>query len=708
MTDDRPTPIPGEPEQGSDNPLLALDRLAIPFDRISAEHVVPAIRTLLAGAKESVAKVAAGTPPLTYESTLGALEDATEDLSRAMGIVSHLESVATTPALREAYNAVKPEVSAFYASIPLDAGLFKTLKAYAETEHAKALDPIRARHLTKTIDELRRHGAELDDAGKKELEAIDVELSTLTTKFSQNLLDATNAFELVLDDEAQLAGLPRSAIDAARASAQQKGRDTGWRFTLQAPSVMAVLTYLDDPEIRRRVWWAYSTRASEGALDNRPILGRILELRDRKARLLGHRDFADLVLADRMAKTGDDATRFVRDLESRTRAAFERENRELEQFRRSVEGEGAGAMQPWDVAYWAEKQRNARYDFDEEALRPYFRADRVLDGLFHIARRLYGIVVEPWEGAPAWDPGVLTFRVRDDQRGEALGGFYVDLHPRENKRGGAWMAGLITGHPIEGGGFSPHLGLFCANASAPIGDRPSLLTHDEVQTMFHEFGHLLHHLLSRVPVRSLAGTQVAWDFVELPSQIMENWTWEREALDLFARHFETDEAIPEELFDRMKRARSYRAASAQMRQLGFATVDLTLHRDAQARQGDVVESARQVMERFSATPLPAGYSMVTGFSHLFAHPVGYAAGYYSYKWAEVLDADAFGRFRSEGLFSAEVGAAFRDKLLSRGDSADPMALFVDFMGREPKLEALLERNGLLVPEAPGDAVAQVP
>ncbi|MDQ3032442.1 MAG: M3 family metallopeptidase [Myxococcota bacterium] len=683
------------------NPLLELDSIRIPFDRIRAGHVRPAIDALLSRTRAAIREIGDRTAPRTYATTLGALEDATEDLSRAMGVISHLEAVATTPELREAYNAVKPDVSAFYTSIPLDAQLWSALRSFAETDEAKALDPIRARHLKKTIDEFRRAGAELDDAGKKQLEAIDVELSTITTKFSQNLLDSTNAFELVIDDESKLAGLPPSAVEAARASAEQKGL-SGWRFTLQAPSVMAVLTYLDDGSIREKVWWAYNTRASSGEHDNRGHLLRILELRRAKARLLGHRDFADLVLEDRMAKTGDDALRFVQQLEARTREAFERETRDLEAFRAAA-GE-SGPMRPWDVGYWSEKQRQALYDFDEEALRPYFRADRVLDGLFEISKRLYGIAVEPWEDAPAWDPSVRTYLVRDVKRGEQLGAFYVDLHPRECKRGGAWMAGLITGGPIERGGFSPHLGLFCSNASSPVNGRPALLTHDEVETLFHEFGHLLHHLLSRVPVRSLAGTHVAWDFVELPSQIMENWTWEREALDLFARHVDTGETIPDELFDRMKRARTYRAATAQMRQLGFASVDLGLHREYElAKHGDVVEHARTLMQSFSVTPLPEGYAMITGFSHLFAHSVGYAAGYYSYKWAEVLDADAFSRFREAGLFDQAVGAEFRDKLLSRGDSDEPMKLFVDFMGREPNVEALLQRNGLLPPSASGEA-----
>jgi oligopeptidase A len=678
----------------TENPLLRLDSIRIPFDLIRAEHIRPAVAALLERSRTKIRDLSDRTAPLTYANTLSALEDATEDLSRAMAVISHLEAVAMSPALREAYNAVKPEVSAFYSSIPLDAGLWRTLRAYAETEEGRALDEVRARHLRTTVDEFRRAGADLNDEGKQKLQAIDVELSTITTKFSQNLLDSTNAFELVIEDESRLSGLPESALLAARASAEQKGKK-GYRFTLQAPSVMAVLTHLDDASIREQVWWAYHQRASSGEFDNRALLLRILELRREKAALLGHKNFPDLVLEDRMAKTGEHARAFVSQLEARTRPAFERETQELDAFRRAaLGGQDVGPMAPWDVAYWAEKQRKALYDFDEELLRPYFAAESVLEGLFEIAGRLYDIAIEPWD-APGWDAGVRTYKVRSRARGEELGAFYVDLYPRESKRAGAWMAGLITGGPRESGTFSPHLGLFCANVSAPLNGRPALLTHDEVETLFHEFGHLLHHLLSRVPVRSLAGTHVAWDFVELPSQIMENWTWERDALDLFARHVDSGEPIVSELFERMKRARNYRAATAQMRQLGFATVDLALHRDYDpAKDGDVIEYARREMQRFSATPLPDNYAMILGFSHLFAHPVGYAAGYYSYKWAEVLDADAFSRFRTEGLFNPKVGAEFRDKILARGNADEPMKLFVDFMGREPNMEALLERNGL--------------
>jgi len=687
-----PSPMPH-------NPLLSISTI-IPFDRIEAAHVRPAIGELLEGARRAVREIATSSEPPTYANLPGALEDSLEPLSRAMGVVGHLESVATTPALREVYTEVQPEVSAFYASIPLDAELWQRLVALSRSEDARALDPIRKRHLDKTLDEFRRHGAELDAAGKARLEAIDRELAEVTTKFSQNVLDATNAFELYVEDEARLAGLPESARAQARQSAEQKGR-SGYRFTLQGPSVMAVLTYLDDASTREAVWRAYNTRAST---DNGALIARILTLRGEKARVLGKRDFADHVLADRMAKDGETAYRFVRDLEDKTRAAFEREKRELEDFRASRAGQRE-RMQPWDVGYWSEKLRMERFDFDEEALRPYFAAEKVLGGLFDVARRLYGLAISPTSDMPTWDPSVRTFEAKNAQ-GERVGLFYVDLHPRENKRGGAWMNGLITGHPAPGQAFHPHVALFCANATPPVGEQPALLTHDEVETLFHEFGHLLHQLLSRVPVRSLAGTSVAWDFVELPSQIMENWTWEKEALDLFARHVETGETIPAELFDRMRRARTFRAATMQMRQVGFAVLDLCLHRDLDlSAQPDVLAYARDTMAPFAATPLPDDYAMLAGFTHLFAHGVGYAAGYYSYKWAEVLDADAFSRFKNEGLFDPKVGAELRDRVLSRGDSAEPGELFRDFMGREPRLEALLERAGLLEPVSAGSTVS---
>ena len=688
------------PSTNADNPLLSLAD-PIPFDRIRGEHVEPAVRALLADARARLAALSAlgalgasAEGPHTYDGTLGALEEVTSRVELALAVVSHLESVANTPELRAAYNAVQPEVSAFYSDITLSSGVWSAIKAFAATDEARALTGARRRFLEKTVADFRRNGADLDPAGKEQLSAIDVEIATLTVRYSQNVLDATNAFELVIADAdaSRLSGLPEQAVEAARESATRKGL-AGYRFTLQAPSYTPVLTYLDDGELRERLYRANTTRAAAGALDNRPLVARILELRRAKATILGFGSFADLVLEDRMARTGAAARSFIEVLRARTERFFQRENAELDAFRREAVNEGPSApeIMPWDVAYYAEKLRRARFDFDEEALRPYFPLEGVLDGLFEIARRLYGVRIEPWEGAPVWHPSVRAFEVREAD-GAVQAAFYVDVAPRESKRDGAWMDGIFTAVP----GAGRHLEVLAGNVTPPLAGRPALLSHREVETMFHEFGHLMHHAASRVPIRSLAGTSVAWDFVELPSQIMENWCWEREALDVFARHHETGATLPEDMLARMRAARSFRAANAMMRQLGFAEVDLALHVDYRPdAHGDVIAWAREIMERFSAARLPDDHASIASFTHLFASSVGYAAGYYSYKWAEVLDADAFSRFKREGLFNREVGEAFRSGILARGDSEDPMDLYRGFMGREPTIDALLERDGLV-------------
>jgi oligopeptidase A len=673
------------------NPLLSV-QFRVPFDRIQASDVEPAIGVLLRDARERLEALAAAPGERTFDNTMRALDLLTEPLDYAMGIVRHLESVATYPELRAAFNAVQPEVSAFYTGIPLHQGLWKGITRYAETAEAGSLSGARQRYLRKTMDTFRRRGADLDPAGKKRLEEIDVELTQLTTKFSENVLDSTNAFELLITNEADLAGLPPTALASARQSAERKGKP-GWRFTLQAPDYFAVMTYLANPAIRRTMYEAYAVRATEEGRDNRPLLDRILELRRAKAELLGFKDFADLVLEDRMAHTGERALTFLEQLKAKTARRFEEENWELTAFRRSIEGPDAPDIAAWDVAYYAEKQRAALYAFDEEALRPYFSLDRVVAGLFDLVNRLYGIRVEGEPGVPVWDPQVKYYNMKDED-GSFLGGFYADWYPRENKRGGAWMDSLLTGGPA-GEGFQPHLGLICGNLTPPVAGKPALLTHREVETIFHEFGHLLHHMLSRVEMKSMAGTNVAWDFVELPSQIMENWCWERPALDLFARHWQTGEPIPEDLFEKMKRARTFRAANTQMRQLGFGFVDLLLHISySPETDGEVVAYTRRLLQEFTPAPLPPQHAMIAAFTHLFGSPVGYGAGYYSYKWAEVLDADAFTRFRELGIFSRQVGSAFREHILSRGDSEDPAELYRRFMGREPDPNALLVRSGL--------------
>ena len=675
--------------QESTNPLLAI-QFKIPFDQVKAEHIEPAVDRFITDAQQGIDALAADSGPRTYDNTLAALEDVGETLEYVMSVARHLESVATYPELRDAYNAVQPKVSEFYSKIPLNEDLWKQIKRFSETDEAHSLTGTRARFLQKTIDDFHRSGADLDEAGKARLNELNVELAQVTTKYSQNVLDATNAFDVIIEDEAQLAGLPPSAVAMARQDAESKDKP-GWRFTLQGPSYVAVLTYLDDADIREKVYRAYVTRGSKEPFDNRELILAILGLRKEKAQLLGYRDFADLVLEDRMAKSGQSAREFVDSLKEKTVAAFHRENEELLAFRRETEGPDAPELNAWDVAFYAEKMRRALYDFEEEELRPYFAFEKVLEGMFELVNRLYGIEVVEEHGIPVWDEKVTYYSINDSD-GTRLGSFYADFYPRENKRGGAWMDSFFIGVP---GGPRPHLGFICGNQTPPVDGKPALLTHREVETIFHEFGHLLHHLLSRVEIRSLGGTNVAWDFVELPSQIMENWCWEREALDLFGRHYENGEPIPEELFQKMKRARNFRAANAQMRQLSFATVDLALHRDYDPeRDGDVTKYAFDILQSFAPAPFPSEHAMIAAFTHLFSSPVAYGAGYYSYKWSEVLDADAFSRFAAEGIFSREVGMQFRERVLAKGDSEEPAKLFRDFMGRDPDAEALLRRQGL--------------
>ena len=682
-------PAPGTRPVDSANPLLNIG-FRIPFDRIRPEHAEPAVDTLLAEARERVEHLAA-SGERDFADFMADLDVLTEQLGTVATVVGHLDSVVTSPEWQAARKAIIPKTSAFYTELGLHPGLWAALKAFAETDAARALDPVRARHLKLTIDDFRRGGADLPGDKKARLTEVNTRLAGVTNDFGKNVLDATAAFELYVPGE-RLAGVPERVRAATRRDAEERGQE-GHRLTLHQPVITSVLTYADDRELRRELWEAQTRVGQEPGRDNRPLVREILALRREQAELLGFRNFADYVLEDRMAGGGDNALRFERDLEARTRPAFERENAELVAFYHAQAGEDAPELQPWDGPYWAEKQRQARYDFDEEALRPYFALDNVLTGLFELCHRIFGITVTEAQ-APGWHPEVRFYDIHDEA-GTHVASFYTDWFPRDTKRGGAWMNAFITGGPREHG-TEPHLGLMCGNMTPPGQGTPALLSVREVETVFHEFGHLLHHAMSRVPVRSLSGTQVPWDFVELPSQIMENWVMEREALDLFARHYQTGEALPEELFGKLVAARNYRAGNVAMRQYSFGLTDLTLHVEYDPQSGtDPVELARETMARFIPFPLPENYAQVASFGHLFSSPVGYGAGYYSYKWAEVLDADAFSRFAEEGLFNRETGRSYVDTILSRGNSDDPAQLYRDFMGRDPDADALLRRTGLL-------------
>ena len=673
------------------NPFLSREA-RVPFAEMTPGAVEPAVDEALAQAQSDLDALLSSSER-TFETIL-ALDNLSERLERPMGFVSHLTSVKDSPELRDAFNKVLPRYTAFMTRLGLNAELWQVIKEVAETPEAQALSGVRKRHLEKTMQEFVRAGAELSDENKTRFEEINIEVSRLAQKFSENVLDATNAFELVVTDEAELAGLPESALKLAKASAEAKGQK-GWRLTLQFPSYYPVMTYAENRALRETLYRAYTNRAADGDLDNRETITQILKLRRERAELLGFETHADYVLEPRMVSTGAEALAFVSGLAERTRPYWNEEIAALEAFAETL---GLADLKPWDVSFVTEKLRLQNFDFDEEALRPYFPLGGVLDGLFSITEETFGVTVMRRKNPEVWHPDVEYYDLHD-QDGTHLGSFYADWFPREDKRGGAWMNGLITGGPTPEGssggskpsGFEPHIGLIACNFSPPEGDKPALLTHGEVETIFHEFGHLLHHCLSRVEIPARSGANVAWDFVELPSQIMENWCWEEPALDRFARHVETGEPIPHELFEKMRAARTFMGANMQMRQLSFATADLTLYTAYDPETGgDVVAYTQKVMEPFAIRPEFAHNSFVTSFSHIFSG--GYSAGYYSYKWAEVLDADAFTRFQNEGLFNPETGRAYVETILSRGDSDAPEVLFHDFMGRDPDQAALLRRN----------------
>lgn len=657
---------------------------------------------------------------MDFDSVFIGYERALGPLSEAWGLVGHLDAVANSDPLRAAYNEMLPKVSDFFTRLTLNESIWDLFITYARTDGAKKLTGIQRRFMNETMADFRQNGAELPKDKKERLAALQSELALATQKYSENVLDSTNAWELIVTDAARLRGLPEVVKEAARAEARAKGLGTDeapvWRLTLKSPSMIPVLEHAEEEALRREVWEASATIGRSGAYDNTDLVWQILRLRQEKAELLGHPHFPNLVLQRRMAKDGATARSFITDLHARIAKPFAGEARALQEFRAEATGTPPQPLEPWQVAFWSERQRKALYDFDAEQLRPYFPIDGMLSGMFRLCETLFGLsineraslYIEPGhepptgtqpaeQGGPVevWHPEVKFYEIRDAD-GTHLGSFYADWHPRDSKRGGAWMNYLKTGHPTRADrARTPHLGLMCGNMTPSTPGQPSLLTHDEVETVFHEFGHLLHHLLGDVDIKSLNGVNVAWDFVELPSQLMENFCWERESLDFFARHYQTGESIPPKLFKKMLSAKNYQSALATMRQLSLGKLDLDLHLTAPHPQGRTLdEVAEDILDGYLMPLKTRPPTMARRFTHLFADPTGYAAGYYSYKWAEVLEADAFSRFKAEGVLSAKVGREYRDRLLSRGNSADPAELFRDFMGRDPDADALLRRSGL--------------
>ena len=675
----------------ANNPLLQ-DFDLPPYSQIKPEHVEPAVDQILADSRATIAELLQSQQSNpSWSGLVLALDEINARLGRAWSPVSHLNAVCNNAELRAAYEACLPKLSEFWTEMGQNKPLFQAYEALAASPEAAGFDVAQKTILEHALRDFRLSGIDLPAEQQKRYGEIQMKLSELTSKFSNQLLDATQAWTKHVTDEAALSGLTDSAKAQMAQAAEARGLD-GWLITLEFPSYFAVMTYADDRALREEVYAAYCTRASDqgpnaGQNDNTPVMAEILDLRQELAKLLGFAHYSELSLASKMAESTDQVLHFLRDLAVRSKPFAAQDLAELKAF---AAEQGLDDLQSWDVGYYSEKLREQRYSISQEQVRAWFPVDKVLSGLFAIVEKLYGIQIQELSGFDSWHPDVCLFEIRES--GQHVGRFFFDLYARANKRGGAWMDGARDKRRDASGQLiSPVANLVC-NFTPAVGGKPALLTHDEVTTLFHEFGHGLHHLLTRVEHAGASGINgVAWDAVELPSQFMENWCWEPDGLALISGHHETGEALPQAMLDKMLAAKNFQSGLMMVRQLEFSLFDFELH----ASHGDgrsVLDVLEGVRDEVSVLRPPAYNRFANGFAHIFAG--GYAAGYYSYKWAEVLSADAFSKFEEEGVFNPDTGRAFREAVLARGGSQEPMVLFVDFRGREPSIDALLRHLGL--------------
>jgi oligopeptidase A len=676
------------------NPLLDFSGLPR-FDVIVPAHVTPAIDTLLAQARAVVESVATDQQPATWDRVVEPIADALDRLDRAWGAVGHLNAVLNSPALRDAHNANQPKIVAFFTDLGQDLRLFRKYHELRDASTFASLEPSQQRLIDNELRDFKLGGADLPDDSKARLKIVHEELADLSTRFEENLLDATNEWALFVDNEADLAGVPADVMAETRAAAQAEGKP-GWKLTLRMPCYFPVMQYAQKRDLRRRLHEGFATLASDlgtnSDWDNGPLIERILLLRRELAELLGYRNYAEVSLVPKMAQTPAEVVAFLRDLGHRARPFAQRDYADLIAFAR--EQLDLPDLGPWDLAYATERLKNDRYAFYEQEVRRYFPEDQVLAGLFRVTETIYGVHIREAR-APVWHPSVRFFDLIDSG-GALVGQFYFDLYARENKQGGAWMDDAINRRRIGASVQHPVAYLTC-NLSAPVGDGRATFTHDEVITIFHEFGHGLHHLLTRIETAGVSGIQgVEWDAVELPSQFMENFCWEWDVIAHMTRHVDTGEPLPRELFDRMLAAKNFQSGMATIRHLESGLFDMLLHADYDPVSHSPWESPQALLDavrREIAVVPRADYDrFMQGFGHIFAG--GYAAGYYSYKWAEVLSADAFSLFEEQGVLSPAAGARFRDEVLARGGSRSALESFVAFRGRPPQLDALLRHNGM--------------
>ena len=680
--------------QLQDNPLFTMTGLP-PFSKITPAHVEPAVTAAIEHCRSSIEQVLAAGGPYTWDSLVMPLEESDDKLNRIFSPVSHLNGVLNSEELRQAYEACLPALSEYSTWVGQNADLYQAYQQLADSAEFKQLTSVQQKVINDALRDFKLSGIALAPEQQQRYGEISKRLSELGSNFSNNVLDATAGWTKVITDEAQLAGLPQSAIDAAKAMAQDKELD-GYLFTLDFPSYLPVLTYADDAAFREEMYTAFSTRASEqgpnaGKWDNSEVINETLALRHELAQLLGFDSFADKSLATKMAEKPQQVVDFLEDLAAKSKPQAERDLAELRAF--AKEHYNATELQVWDMTYYGEKLKQHTYAISDEELRPYFPEDKAIAGLFEVVSRLYGLTITEQADVDVWHKDVKFYNI-SDRNGEHRGGFYFDLYARQNKRGGAWMADCLDRRIKASGELQDPVAFLTCNFNKPVGDKPALFTHDELVTLFHEFGHGLHHMLTKIDISAVSGISgVPWDAVELPSQFLENWCWQEEALAFISGHYETGEPLPKEMLDKLLAARNYHSAMQMIRQLEFSLFDFKLHLtfDPQkgARVGEVLDQVRQ---QYSVVIPPSFNRFQHGFSHIFAG--GYAAGYYSYKWAEVLSADAFSRFEDEGIFNRDTGLSFLESVLEQGGSQEPMALFKNFMGREPKVDALLRHSGI--------------
>ena len=661
------------------------------FTNIKEENYVTDVTDAIDLARARIDDIKSNTDAPTYANTITAMDHASVELDHVLSVFYTLLGAESTDAMQEMAQEIGPITSAFSNDIGLDPDIFKRVDDLWNRRDELGLDDQQHVVLEKSWIGFVRNGAKLNESDKEKLRDIDSELSKLSPKFSDNARQSANAFELFITNEDDLNGLPDDAKTAAKEAAETKGKSDSWLITLEFPSYIPFMTYADNRTLREQVWRAFSRRAFEDKFDNQDNVKKIVALRHKRAQLLGYKTHADYVLERRMAQDKSTVMDFLSDLETYARPAA---MRDLEAIKNFAKKEGfTDELKPWDIAYWSEKLKKAEYDFDEEELRPYFPIDAVIQGAFDHAEKLFGVVLKPIDGVPTYADEVRTYQVEDID-GTLRGLLYADFHPRPGKRQGAWQGSIRDRDTDTNGDIELPLISIVMNFTKPTKDKPSLLSLDEVETLFHEFGHALHSLLTDIDHGSISGTSVYWDFVELPSQLMENWLGEAETLNLFSRHYETNEVIPPALIDKMKASKNFMKGWQLMRQLAFCAMDMEWHSfDKPETIDDVLAFEQGALKPFAMMDYVDG-CLSTSFGHLFAG--GYSAGYYSYLWAQVLDADAFESFLENGLYDGETGKRFRLEVLAKGGSAHPMELYKNFRGREPDPQALLRRDGLLI------------